>query len=461
MKFRQTQRIQDAVHGLMEFVGPEALVVDALSTPEMQRLRRIRQLSLVHLVFPAAEHSRLVHSLGSAFLALRFGHHLRSVTRSQFGDALVPGDESIRDLGLAALTHDLGHGPLSHTWEREVMTSAFDRGAWIEGLGLHEQRALLETAKWHEIVTQGLLRWPEGSLNRLLEQHESGFSGRIADLLLGNYYIPYLPKLLASDIDVDRADFLKRDAAMSGAEYRYDLSWLISTCQVAQDEHGRLLVGFDERKGLSVVRHFLVSRRALYDTVYFHKTVRAAEGMVGLFLRRFKEQHAASQIGSESPFITSLLRILEGEVLTPQELVYLDDYGLAVLISETARDESLDFTLRDLAQRIAARSLFAEVPVDRQRLQEFLDRPEGFERIYQAVQPHVEGDPKFYVYPDRISFEWFESKIKHRGYLIDGQGVALPIRHHAAFQGVPDSESYLRLFTVSNAVESVRLIIGA
>ena len=71
------QRVQDSVHGLMEFRGMETLVIEVLRTPEIQRLRRIRQLGLAHLVFPGAEHSRLVHSLGAAYLAIRFGRHLQ------------------------------------------------------------------------------------------------------------------------------------------------------------------------------------------------------------------------------------------------------------------------------------------------------------------------------------------------------------------------------------------------
>src|SRR5689334_6090095 len=115
------QRIQDAVHGLMEFRGMEGVVVDILRAPELQRLRKIRQLGLAFLVFPTAEHSRLAHSLGAAYLAIRFSRSIRHVAQEFFIPELCPDEAAIRDMGIAALCHDLGHGPLSHYWEREII----------------------------------------------------------------------------------------------------------------------------------------------------------------------------------------------------------------------------------------------------------------------------------------------------------------------------------------------------
>src|ERR1035438_8020608 len=92
------RRVQDSVHGLMEFRGMEGVVVDVLRTPELQRLRRIRQLGLAHLVFPGAEHSRLSHSLGAAWLAIRFGRQLADVCRGYLVDSFVPSEGAIRDL---------------------------------------------------------------------------------------------------------------------------------------------------------------------------------------------------------------------------------------------------------------------------------------------------------------------------------------------------------------------------
>lgn len=90
------RRVQDSVHGLMEFTGSSEILLDVLRTPELQRLRRIRQLGLAHLVFPAAEHSRLAHSIGAAYLAVRFGTRIQDVARTRLAPILCPTDEDIR-----------------------------------------------------------------------------------------------------------------------------------------------------------------------------------------------------------------------------------------------------------------------------------------------------------------------------------------------------------------------------
>src|SRR5438067_10745592 len=125
MRRSRVRRIQDATHGLMEFRGMETFVVDVLRTREVQRLRRVRQLGLVHLVFPGAEHSRLVHSLGAAYLAVLFGRRLSEATRGYLSKFLIPDEVAVRDFALAALFHDLGHGPLSHAWEREIVGAGY------------------------------------------------------------------------------------------------------------------------------------------------------------------------------------------------------------------------------------------------------------------------------------------------------------------------------------------------
>ena len=156
-------------------------------------------------MFPGAEHSRLVHSLGAAWLAVRFGRQLIDSTKGFLVDILRPGASSVRDLAIAALCHDLGHGPLSHAWEREVIGEEYDFEKWRSKLGIPEvYRGILRGAKWHEVVTIGLLLWPDGELHQILERTELRSSDRVAQFLRGRYYLQYLPRLLASDVDVDR-----------------------------------------------------------------------------------------------------------------------------------------------------------------------------------------------------------------------------------------------------------------
>jgi HD superfamily phosphohydrolase len=446
----------------MEFKGRESVVIEILRTPELQRLRRIRQLGLAHLVFPGAEHSRLVHSLGAAQLAIRFGRQLAEVSREILVEELRPGDDSIRDLAVAALCHDLGHGPLSHAWEREVVGRNFNREEWVRKLGLEGEDSSLENLGWHELVGHALLMWKDGHLHQLLERDESGFSERVSYLLRGQYFLNYLPRLLSSDVDVDRADFLMRDAYQCGVAYgRYDLDRLVSTCTLGHTEANRLVMGFQERKAVRVVEQFLIARHALYETVYYHKTVHSAEGMVGLFLKRLKEILGEENRPRVSEFVKPMVRIIAGEALEPHELLSLDDFSLWVLLDNISSLSDIDPTVRDLARRIISRDLFKMVPCSPQRLSEFLREEMNYAKLYDVIQPYCTGKAEFYVVVDTTRFSMFSDDEEHMVYFINEDQLATPalahesIRHH--WQRTEDE---VRLFTVLEAVEAVKSLIG-
>jgi len=455
------QRIQDSIHGLMEFRGMETLVVDVLRTPELQRLRRIRQLGLAHLVFPGAEHSRLVHSLGAAWLAVRFGRQLIDTTRGFLIDVLRPSPSSIRDFAVAALCHDLGHGPLSHAWEREVIGDKYDFDKWAAKLGLNDSyKTLLKGAKWHELVTGAFLIWPDGQLHRLLERTESKASERVVRLLRGQYYLPYLPRLLSGDVDVDRADFIRRDTQQSGVAYgRYDLDWLLSTCTVGKTQYGELVSGFDFRKSVRAIEQFLIARQALYETVYYHKTVHSAEGMVAMFLKRVKDVvHEGGKFQTDV-MLKPYLKMMAGEVLDQFELLRLDDFSLMVLIDALASSKPVDLTVEDLGRRILARDLFKIVPCTTEQADEILGRQGGYEEIYDAIKPFCPGNPRYYLVVDRGVFGMFCSRKEEMAYLVDESRSATPIVSHPKLRGYDKTDRFTRLFTIADAVDAVTKLV--
>lgn len=454
-------RIQDSLHGLMEFRGMETAVVDVLRARDVQRLRRIRQLGLAHLVFPGAEHSRLAHSLGVAHLAIRFTRQLQDSCRGRLPDLLLPSEAATRDLAVAALCHDLGHGALSHAWENGVIGEHFDRASWAAALGLSPQEPSLAGMKWHELVTQALLGWEDGQLHQLLETHERGFSDRIRRLLRGEYYLPYLPRLLHGDVDIDRGDFLKRDTQQCGVTYgNYDLAWLLSTCLLGEVRPGELVVGFDDRKAVRVVEHFLVARRALYENVYFHKTVHCAEGMVSLFLQRLRQVIGSHPELGQDGFIAPLVRMVAGETVGPEDLLRLDDYSLAVLIDTAARAEPMDETVKDLGRRIVERDLFKIVPVPVRRVQDFLTTPGAYEKLYEAIRPNCPGDPRFYLFVDRSSFKMMMGEPWGSYFVNERTLAATPVRDHEDLRQLWQSpDEFLRLFTLREAVDCVRQVI--
>jgi HD superfamily phosphohydrolase len=227
----------DPLHGAirLEHGDPaEALAIALIDTGPFQRLRRIRQLGPAFLTFHGAESSRFTHSLGVLHLA-RLA--LQQLERQQPELAAHRGL-----LYAAALLHDVGHGPLSHSGE--------------EMYGLH-----------HEAWSARLIREHE-AIRRLLEAHQNGLANAVADLLeRGRCGVATVGALVSSQLDCDRLDYLLRDSYSTGASYGHlDLQRILAALTVAPD--GSLAV---HPKGLMAVEHYLVVRNLMYRSVYNHR----------------------------------------------------------------------------------------------------------------------------------------------------------------------------------------------
>ena len=227
----------DPLHGAirLERSDPaEALAIALIDTVPFQRLRRIRQLGPAFLTFHGAESSRFTHSLGVLHLA-RLA--LQQLERQQSDLADHRGL-----LLAAALLHDVGHGPLSHSGE--------------EMYGLH-----------HEAWSARLVReHPE--LHGLLDAHQGGLAEQVALLLeRGQCAQAAIGALVSSQLDCDRLDYLLRDSYSTGASYgQLDLQRILSAMTLAPD--GSLAV---HPKGLMAVEHYLVVRNLMYRSVYNHR----------------------------------------------------------------------------------------------------------------------------------------------------------------------------------------------
>lgn len=460
MPRRRIQRIQDPVHGLMEFEGLETVVIEALRIPEIQRLRRIRQNGLAHLVYPSAEHSRFVHSLGSAHLAIRFGRHLAKISEGVLVPDLRPDSISICDFAMAALCHDLGHGPLSHAWEREVVKS-FDFDKWIDAFNLNDEKEYLRDVKWHELVTHALLAWEDGQLHKLLERHDNNFSKRIRMFLRGYYFLEYMPDLLLGDVEVDRADYIRRDAFHSGAGYRYDLDWLLSTCTVGFYQDQRIVGGFDASKAVWVVEDFLNARYNLYENLYHHRAVRSAEGMLALFLRRLKDVMANNDYPTVPSFVQPLVKMIAGEAVDQRQILMTDDYSIWVLIQYIVNDKKTDETLRDLGKRLLSRDLFKQVKFpDNGVLQRFLNQPDSYSKLYDVIRPYCRGKPEYYLALDEVNQNILSQDEREFGYFIYDENNAFPMKDHPVLRNLQNkNKDYVRIFTLSEAAESVKNIV--
>lgn len=238
--------IHDGIHGSMKIDG---VVLDLLKTPEFQRLRHIRQLGLAFLVYPGANHSRFEHSLGTWNVAKRLSNELGL-------------DEEGLILEIAALLHDIGHGPFSHTFESiyKHYTKEYDHMR----LG---RRIILGEID----ITDGN---GGGQIPEILGKW--GIDPReVSDLILGKHEKRYLGQALHGDVDVDQIDYLIRDAHYTGVAHGIiDMERLLKVLTV---HNGELVI---EEKGVEAVEGMMVARSLMYSRVYFHHTVKIAEGML-------------------------------------------------------------------------------------------------------------------------------------------------------------------------------------
>lgn len=313
------------------------------------------------------------------------------------------------------------------------MVRNFNVNAWVERLELPSEPNWGES-KWHELVGQAILLNPATDIHRSLKEQEEDLPARIAAMLRGEYHLEYIPALLSGDIDVDRCDYVLRDANAAGVQYgRYDLDWLISISTIGSRE-GELVVGFDKRKAPRIIEQFLVARRALYDTVFWHRTARCAEGMVGVLLQRVGDLLRAGTwvLGDDGGFEV-YRAALAGNPIGVEQILQLDDYSLWVLLMEIA-ERSSDKIAADLARRIVSRDLFKSVPVDPKAIHDFTGR-KGRAPLEELVAERCNaGDGKYYLVFDKREFETLTKHNADAVFLVgeasDSPGEATPARDH-------------------------------
>lgn len=245
--------IHDSVHGS---VVVEDEFVDLIETPEFQRLSGIKQLGLGYLVFPGANHTRLEHSLGT--------YHLASLISRAIG---LEGEPKKKVMA-AALLHDVGHGPFSHTLE-----VTFNKKKGLDHMDITEK-----------IITGEIGLDIEGkkSISEILEK--IGLEPESVASLVKESPVQYWPvsreenvegSIIHGPIDADQLDYLMRDAHYTGVAHgAIDIERLIQTLKLREN---RLVI---DRSGVTAAEGILVARALMYSSVYFHRTVRIAEMML-------------------------------------------------------------------------------------------------------------------------------------------------------------------------------------
>ncbi len=263
IKYVKRKILNDPVYGFITV--PYPIVFDIIEHPYFQRLRRIKQLGLTHLVYPGALHTRFHHTLGTMHL---MGLAIEELRAKGYD---ITEEEAV-GVTLAILMHDIGHGPFSHALEHSI----------VSGVNHEDLSALF--------------------MERLNKQFNGQLDVAIA-IFNDRYPKRFLHQLVSSQLDMDRLDYLKRDSFFTGvSEGIVGSDRIIKMLHVVNDE---LAV---ESKGIYSIEKFIVARRIMYWQVYLHKTVLSAEYLLINILMRAKELVEQGQDLFATPALMTFLK---------------------------------------------------------------------------------------------------------------------------------------------------------
>ena len=262
--------IIDPIHDFVRVNSNELKIID---TSIFQRLRRIRQLSGAHLIYPGAQHTRFEHSLGVMHIASMAGHALN--------EKGIVSSDNIQNLRFAGLLHDIGHGPFSHLFEELLQKRKISH----ENIG----RDIILKTQIGDLISA------------------NGFNKKfITELAFGDSKFQFMNEIISGALSADIMDYLLRDGYFTGAEH-------------AKIDHNRLTYSLDvyknklalEKSALVNFETMMISRYQMFKAVYFHKTVRAGEVMLleSMYL-------AEEELGLSSICLDEYLKLTDEVILS-------------------------------------------------------------------------------------------------------------------------------------------------
>ncbi len=350
---------RDPVHDLIALDKnsiEDNTLMELIDCPEMQRLRRIRQMGLANLAYQGAEHSRFSHSIGAMYVATRVLEQLNRQepvpARMQFATRC------------AALLHDIGHGPLSHVFESFM-------------------------AVHHETWTQRIILDPGSAVNRILRQYHASLPTEVVNIIDGKSRPRFLSQIISSQLDADRFDYLLRDSMMTGVKYGiFDFERLLHVLRLDARRENIVVAA----NGVQAVEKYLQARYHMYSQVYLHKTVRAGERVFGSLLTRaadLADDADLLRLRPDDPLL-ALLRNKSNAAL--ETYVQLDDHLIYTALQRWQTCD--DPVLADLACRIVERRLFKTMDVSR------VKNLRAKEKMAREVIQAAQLDPRYYFIID-------------------------------------------------------------
>jgi HD superfamily phosphohydrolase len=355
--------INDPVYGFITI--RHEFILELIDHPWFQRLRRIAQLGLSHLVYPGALHNRFQHAIGAMHLMQNAVDELRIKGHK------ISEEEEV-SLLVAVLLHDIGHGPFSHALEYSIASQVH-----------------------HEEISSVMME----ELNR----HYNGRLTMAIDIFNNCYSKKYMHQLVSSQLDMDRLDYLARDSFFSGVvEGQVGSERILKMLDVVDDQ---LVV---EEKGIYSIEKFIVARRFMYWQVYLHKTVLSAEFMLVNVLRRARQLATSGVALFASPALRHFLyaEISREDFLRSKEALdlyaSLDDFDITCALKVWQKHE--DRVLSMLASKILNRELF-KIEIRKEEIA--LETVDAKRKLIASTYDFTEEEASYFV---------IHSKVDNRAY---------------------------------------------
>ena len=331
LQINKRKIINDPVHGFITIYNE--LIFDLMEHPFFQRLRRIKQLGMSHLVYPGANHTRFHHAIGAM-------HLMQKAISELLKKGIEISEEEKEGVVIAILLHDIGHGPFSHTLEHSLLKNVH-----------HEEVSLL--------------------FMKRLDKEFEGRLGLAIEIFTDKYPKKFLHQLVSSQLDMDRLDYLQRDSYFTGvSEGVVGSERIIKMLHVVNNE----LVIIE--KGIYSIENFISARRIMYWQVYMHKTVVSSEYMLRCTLKRAKVLFEAG----EDLFATPSLKLFLSQDFIMEDFVnndnllnhfsQIDDSDIisAIKVWQNSNDKILKLLSTNLIQRKLYKTIISKDPFSDEKI---------------------------------------------------------------------------------------------
>lgn len=377
-KLERQQVFRDPIYGYVHI--DYEFIENLIDTPVFQRLRRIRQLSGVHMVFHGAEHSRFIHSLGVYELARRF------LEIKDIEQALNQREKLL--FLTSALLHDVGHGAYSHAFEDVFKVN-------------------------HEKIGANIIR-ENKEITNILDKIDETFKYDVASIIDKEHKFPIIEQLISSQLDIDRLDYLERDAYFTGAVYGHiDLERLMRVLTIKNKQ-----VVFKE-SGIHAIENYLISRYHMYWQVYYHPKARAFEVILGKIYLRI---HELLKEGYDFKYDVSPLKKIMTNTNDLEAYYQIDDYYMNGLIAFLTKSE--DPILSDLSKDFFNRSIWSYLD----------DTKENIEKI-KEIETSYKDLKKYYTLTTTVFQSAYRESDKNLGdqiHILLKNGDIKPLSAHSS-----------------------------